>query len=136
MSRIRATNTGPERVIFTLLRRWHVYFARHAKHLPGNPDLVFRRCKLAVFVDGEFWHGQDFKRRRARLAPYWATKIARNMRRDKATRAQLRKTGWRVLSFWGRQVEKDPEGCVREILMVRDALRRSKTLAPRQRAKA
>ncbi len=120
MSRIRATNTGPERVVFQILRRRGVYFARHAKSVIGHPDLVFRRYRLAVFIDGEFWHGKDFKRRQAKLSDYWVEKITRNMRRDKSSRARLRSLGWRVLKFWGRDVLRDPEKCVDRILAVRE----------------
>src|SRR4029079_18300950 len=96
MSRIRSTNTGTERAVFRLLRRRGVYFARHAKALPGSPDIVFRRCRMAVFIDGDFWHGRNFEEWRAKVSAFWVSKIERNMERDRLSRAELEARGWRV----------------------------------------
>jgi len=121
MSRIRSTNTGPERKIFHLIRRRRVYFARHARTLPGSPDIVFRRCRLAVFIDGDFCHGRNFEKWRSKVSAFWATKIGRNMERDRRARAELEARGWRVLSFWGKDIDRDPESCVERILAIRAA---------------
>ena len=85
----------------------------HAKDLPGKPDLVFRRQRLAVFVDGDFWHGRNWEKRRASLekghnAPYWIDKIAYNIERDKRNDALLEQAGWRVLRLWETDVTKQP----------------------------
>src|SRR5688572_3148911 len=116
MSLIRGSNTGPEREIFRRLRSQGVYFARHARDLPGSPDVVFRRCRLAVFIDGDFWHGRKFRTWRAGLKPYWQEKIARNVRRDRRTREQLRALGWSVIRIWGDDAVRAPERCVRRLL--------------------
>jgi len=126
MSRIRSTNTGTERTVFRLLRRRGVYFARHAKALPGSPDVVFRRCRLAVFIDGDFWHGRNFEEWRVKVSAFWVAKIERNMERDRRAKAELEAQGWRVLSFWSKDVDRDPESCVERILTTRAAELRSK----------
>ena len=113
MSRIRGTNTGTERRVFSALRRYGVYFARHAKELPGKPDVVFRRVKLAVFIDGDFWHGRHYDDWKDGLTDFWRIKIEGNMVRDRRARAKLRAAGWSVLRFWSKDIDKDPESCVR-----------------------
>jgi DNA mismatch endonuclease (patch repair protein) len=116
MSRIRGKNTGPERGMFRMLRHERVYFARHARGLPGSPDIVFRRCRLAVFIDGDFWHGRHFDRWSARLTDYWREKIEANVRRDRRDRERLRALGWHVLRIWGKDIARNPDACVRKIL--------------------
>jgi DNA mismatch endonuclease (patch repair protein) len=83
----------------------------HAKGLPGKPDIVFRRQRLAVFVDGDFWHGRNWEKRRAALerghnAPYWIGKIAYNIERDLRTNALLEQAGWKVLRLWETEVKR------------------------------
>ena len=76
MSRIRSTNTGPEREMAILLAEQGLLFETHAADLPGRPDFVFRKNRLAVFLDGDFWHGWRFPLWQHKLAPKWQTKIA------------------------------------------------------------
>jgi len=125
MSRIRGTNTGPEREMFRMLRREGVYFARHARGLPGSPDIVFRRCRLAVFIDGDFWHGRRFRTWSTDLNDFWREKITKNISRDRRTARQLRIDGWRVLRLWAKDLERDPEAKLRLVLRTRAELLRS-----------
>ncbi len=92
----------------------------HQKDLPGCPDLVFRGRRVAVFVDGDFWHGRDWEKRKERLqsghnAPYWLAKITYNRDRDIRNNSLLTELGWRVLRLWGTDVLKDPDGAARLI---------------------
>jgi DNA mismatch endonuclease (patch repair protein) len=92
----------------------------HQKDLPGCPDLVFRGRRVAVFVDGDFWHGRDWEKRKKRLqsghnAPYWLAKITYNRDRDIRNNSLLTELGWRVLRLWGTDVLKDPDGAARLI---------------------
>ena len=116
MSRIRGKNTEIERTVFGLLRRCAIPFSRHDRKLPGCPDVVIRKAKVAVFVDGDFWHGRGFKRWRHTLAPFWATKIEVNIRRDRATRKRLQALGWKVLRIWGKDIKRKPDCCLNQIL--------------------
>lgn len=73
--------------------------------LPGRPDIVFPRARLAIFCDGDFWHGRDLATRLGRLkrghnAPYWMAKICGNVARDRQRDEELRRMGWRVLRYW------------------------------------
>jgi DNA mismatch endonuclease (patch repair protein) len=89
--------------------------------LPGCPDIVFTRPKLAIFCDGDFWHGKDWKVRRRKLgrgtnSDYWLAKIKRNIERDRKTTRQLQEMGWKVMRFWESQILADPSGVAQEIL--------------------
>ncbi len=107
MSRIRGKHNKTTETTFRMalvrlgIKKWQM----HADTLPGRPDFVFRAARLAVFVDGCFWHGcpkcghiPNTRR------PFWAAKIARNIRRDYRNKRLLRVAGWRVLRFWEHQV--------------------------------
>lgn len=113
MSRIRSTETGIEVALRQELRRRHLHYRKNVKALPGKPDVVFAGYRVAVFCDGEFWHGYDWKHRQADLKgnrAFWVAKIERNMARDRKVNRELRAAGWTVLRFWGRALLKDPKG--------------------------
>jgi DNA mismatch endonuclease, patch repair protein len=125
MARVRGRDTGPELALrralwFIGVRGWRC----HRPNLPGRPDLAFGRAKLAVFVDGGFWHGHPSKYWQGRSGPYWDAKIARNQARDDRVNAELRRAGWSVLRLWDFEVVADPEGAA---LKVRDLLEKADT---------
>jgi DNA mismatch endonuclease (patch repair protein) len=80
--------------------------------LPGKPDLAFGRAKLAVFVDGCFWHGHPDFFTPGKSGEYWDAKIARTKQRDRQANESLTSMGWEVLRFWDFEVELEPEQCV------------------------
>jgi DNA mismatch endonuclease (patch repair protein) len=111
MARVRGRDTGPElalrRALWAVgLRGWRC----HRGDLPGRPDVAFGRAKLAVFVDGAFWHGHPAKYWPGRCGPYWDEKIARNQARDRRVDEALSRLGWRVLRLWDFEVLDDPLG--------------------------
>jgi DNA mismatch endonuclease, patch repair protein len=117
MSHIRSADTAIE---VTLRRALWGRGARgyrvHPKSVHGKPDLVFTRWRLAVFVDGCFWHSCP----ECFVAPssnqdYWGPKIARNVERDGEVSAVLEESGWRVLRIWEHEIERDLEGAVRAV---------------------
>lgn len=88
--------------------------------LPGHPDVVFIRARVAVFVDGDFWHGRDWESRRQKLQAgsnpdYWIAKIQRNMERDRETTSRLQGLGWTVLRFWESEIQAVPHEAVKKI---------------------
>lgn len=94
------------------LRGWQM----QAHNLPGHPDFAFRRKRVAVFVDGCFWHGcPKCYRRPKSKRNYWDAKVERNKSRDKKNRQDLRKIGWKTLRFWEHQLLKSPDGCLRRL---------------------
>lgn len=116
MARIRARDTGPERAVAAALLGRGLVFEQHARDLPGRPDIVFRKQHIAVFIDGNFWHGWRFPLWKHKLSPAWQKKIARNRERDQANFRQLRRMGWTVIRIWEHQVEQNAPSCVRRIL--------------------
>jgi DNA mismatch endonuclease, patch repair protein len=122
MSRIHGRDTLPERLVCRELRRRRIYFTRHCGDLPGKPDVVFRRCRLAVFIDGEFWHGRHFDAWKNGLSAFWLKKISSNIRRDQRSRRRLNSAGWHAIRLWGRDVQKDPIRSVERVLAARDRL--------------
>lgn len=101
MQACRSTNTKPERLVFDALKKRKIYFAAHVKTLAGKPDIVFRRKRVAVFIDSDFWHGHPTRFRAPQSnVEYWDAKIARNRARDLAVTAELTQKGWTVLRLW------------------------------------
>ena len=116
MARIKGKGTGPELKLASMLKRARRRFESHASDLPGRPDFVFRKAKVAVFVDGDFWHGWRFPLWRLKLSEKWELKIAANRKRDARNHARLRRAGWTVVRIWEHQLERDPDGCLGRIL--------------------
>jgi DNA mismatch endonuclease, patch repair protein len=115
MSRVRSKDTRPELTIRKLVHARGLRFRKHCKDLHGCPDLVFARAGVAVFVDGDYWHGWRFPAWRAKVASYWKQKIEGNRRRDRRNFDRLRRAGWVVIRVWEHQVERDPTCCVDRI---------------------
>lgn len=116
MSRIRGKNTKPEETLRKLLLESGLDPERHAKDLPGRPDFVFRKERVVIFVDGDFWHGYRFEEWRLNLSEAWERKIAANMSRDRKNRRLLRRDGWTVLAIWEHRLKAHPKGCLKRIL--------------------
>lgn len=110
MSRVRNADTEPELVLRRALwqsgvRGWRI----RPRSVLGAPDVVFPRLRLAVFVDGGFWHGHPRRFRFGRSGAFWDMKIAGNIARDRRTRSKLRRQGWSVIRLWDFDVRRSPE---------------------------
>jgi DNA mismatch endonuclease (patch repair protein) len=116
MSRIKGRDTGLERAVADALRQHGLNWDAHRRDLPGCPDFVFRDARLALFVDGDFWHGWRFPAWRSKLSELWEAKIEGNVKRDQRNRRRLRSSGWAVLRLWEHQIEQDLHGCVAKVL--------------------
>lgn len=117
MSRIRAKDTKPELTLRRLLRERGIRNYRIRSDLPGRPDIVFPREKVAVFVDGCFWHMCPIcYTEPATRKEFWTKKIEGNVQRDGKVNAELRAAGWTVLRIWEHDVRKDPEKTVSRII--------------------
>jgi DNA mismatch endonuclease, patch repair protein len=131
----RSRNTGPEVLLRSALREHPVSYTIHDATLPGNPDVVFPTVKLAVFCDGDFWHGRHWRRLRRELSQranpcYWIQKIASNRSRDRAICRQLRSIGWVVLRLWEGDIKEDPAAAAARVATAVRQMRR-RTLGPR-----
>ena len=93
-------------------------YRKNDKSVFGKPDFVFKKYKVAVFCDSEFWHGKDWetkKHEHKSNIDFWHKKIQRNIERDKEVNTELTKQGWKVLRFWGRDIEKKLLLCIDNI---------------------
>ncbi|MCD5443094.1 very short patch repair endonuclease [Lactobacillus delbrueckii subsp. lactis] len=112
MSKVHSTEGKDEVIIRKILWKNGIHYRKNYKDLPGKPDIALTKYKVAVFIDGEFWHGYDwenYKKHIKRNRDYWIPKIERNMKRDQEVNAKLKEMGWTVLRFWSKQVLKNPE---------------------------
>lgn len=115
MSHIRGKNTTPERYIASLLAAAGLVFGRHDKAVPGCPDFVFKKANVAVFINGDFWHGWRLSAWEHKLGKFWRDKIAGNRARDEKNRRKLTRLGWKVVRIWEHQVESDPITCIARV---------------------
>ena len=93
-------------------------YRKNDKTVFGTPDLTFKKYKIAIFIDGEFWHGKDWEIRKndhKTNKEFWHKKIERNIERDKEVITELEKQGWSVIRFWGKEIEKNLLHCVLKI---------------------
>nr|WP_257730318.1 very short patch repair endonuclease [Rhodoplanes sp. Z2-YC6860] len=116
MSRIRGKDTGPERIVAGLLLAAGLSAEQQVRDLPGRPDFVLRKQRIAIFVDGDFWHGWRFSTWRHKLSEKWEAKIEANRRRDSRNHARLRRSGWKVIRVWQHQIEGDLASVRRRLL--------------------
>ncbi|MDP2208177.1 MAG: very short patch repair endonuclease [Bacteroidota bacterium] len=116
MSRVSQKNTPLEKIIQRELRKRGIKFSHHVKTLPGSPDIVFQDMKIAVFVDGDFWHGWRFPVWEHKLTSFWHKKISTNRKRDQRNFRKLRSLGWRVIRIWQHQLINNKELSIQKIL--------------------
>ncbi len=107
MSAVRSKNTSPERVVRAALFAAGYRYRLHRKNLPGSPDIVLPRYRIAVFVHGCFWHGHDCPRGRrpASNTAFWNAKLDRNQARDRTHSAALEALGWTVVTIWECEID-------------------------------
>lgn len=119
MAAVKGKNTGPEIVLRKALyaagvRGWRCHYRR----APGTPDIAWPRRRVAVFVDGAFWHGHHSRHRPGRSGSYWDEKIARNVERDRAVDIELEDLGWTVVRVWDFEVKRDLPAVVAKVKAV------------------
>jgi len=126
MASVRSRNTKPELVLRRAVHARGARYRIHADDVVGRPDLAIRSRKIAVFVDGDLWHGNPAEWRRrgktdlASMFPsrteWWVAKIERNMAHDRKVDEQLRAEGWRVLRLWASDVMADPDSAAETVV--------------------
>jgi len=121
MSSIRSSGSKAELALGTAMWQRGLRYRKQYRKLPGRPDYAFVGARVAVFCDGDFWHGRDFAERveGGRFKTnrrYWLKKISRNMKRDALVTSTLRRQGWRVLRFWESRILKDPGPVANRVL--------------------
>ena len=120
MSSVHSKNTNIEvRLCHALWHKGYRY-RKNVTNLPGKPDIVFTKYKLAIFCDAEFWHGKDWEVQKSKLEKgknpdYWVKKIEKNRQRDFVVNQKLASMGWTVLRFWGKEILSRTDECVKVI---------------------
>lgn len=120
MSKIRGKDTSIELILRKALWKKGYRYRKNDKSLPGSPDIAITKYKIAIFCDGEFFHGKDWEVLKPRLEKgknpdYWIKKIQRNIDRAQEKDQQLLFLGWTVIHFWGKDILKDTNKCIKVI---------------------
>lgn len=120
MSRIRGKDTSIEVALRKALWARGYRFRKNYRELPGSPDIAITKYKIAIFCDSEFFHGKDWDALKIKLEKgknpgYWTSKIQRNIERDKEKDRMLLFEGWTVVHFWGKDILKDTDACIKVI---------------------
>lgn len=93
-------------------------YRKNDKTVFGKPDLTFKKYRVAVFVDSEYWHGKNWNKEKFRIKTnrkFWWSKIENNIKRDKTVNRELKRLGWKILRFWGKEIDKKLELCIFKI---------------------
>lgn len=120
MKNIKSQDTSIEIKLRKLLWKQGYRYRKNYKLLPGKPDIAITKYKIAIFCDSEFFHGKDWEVMKPRIergnnSAYWLKKIERNMERDDEVNKQLLFMGWTVVRFWGKDIVKNSEDCLKVI---------------------
>lgn len=120
MQSIKAQDTNIEVKLRRALWKKGFHYRKNYNKLPGKPDIALTKYKIAIFCDSEFFHGKDWEILKPRLergdnSQYWVKKIARNRERDDEVNKRLLFEGWTVIRFWGKDIQKDIDECVKVI---------------------
>ncbi|WP_394920123.1 very short patch repair endonuclease [uncultured Robinsoniella sp.] len=120
MKNIRSKDTEIEIKLRRALWKRGYRYRKNYSILPGKPDIVLTKYKLAIFCDSEFFHGKDWDDLKIRLqksnnSDYWINKIAKNRERDEYINKQLFYLGWKVVRFWGNEIKKNTDDCIKVI---------------------
>jgi DNA mismatch endonuclease (patch repair protein) len=116
MSNVKLKDGSLEVAIRSELHKRGYRFRKHVKALPGRPDAVFPKEKIAVFIDGDFWHGYRLPAWEHKLSDFWREKIRANRERDRKNFLKLRRMGWQVIRIWQHQILDDRETCVKRVI--------------------
>ena len=119
MSNVSLKNGKSEQLLAKSL--WHngIRYRKNLRGLPGSPDIAITKYNIAIFVDGEFWHGYDWENRKQKLKSnreYWIEKIEENIARDIRNDGLLKEQGWIPIHFWEKQITHDLQKCVDKVV--------------------
>jgi DNA mismatch endonuclease (patch repair protein) len=137
MSAIKSKDTKPEVFFRKSLWKWGVRYRKNVK-LFGKPDIAIKKYKLVIFIDGDFWHGNNWKIRNlpsledelANYSDFWKKKILANVERDKKVNEYYISSGWMVLRFWQSDIEKNLTACMIKAIEIINKLKLSSHFTP------
>ncbi len=119
MSKIRGKNTQPELAFRKALYAAGYRYRIDYKKLIGKPDILLKKYKTAIFIDGEYWHGHNWSARKPKVKTnreFWIAKIERNMQRDREVNAELERLGYTVFRFWETEIKKELDACLQIVI--------------------
>jgi len=118
MRRIRSEDTSIEKILRKALWKEGVRYRKNCKDIFGKPDICFKKYKLVIFCDSEFWHGKFYLEGKVpkNNQDYWIKKLERNIARDKEVNEKLQQEGWTVFRFWEKDIKHNTQECVEKIL--------------------
>ena len=119
MGKIRSKETKPEIKLRKMLWGLGIRYRKNVRKLPRTPDIVIRKYKLVIFIDGEFWHGYNWEKKKGEIKSnrnFWIPKIERNMQRDRQCNQMLAEKGFTVFRCWDKQIENEFGNCLFQIL--------------------
>lgn len=126
MAKVKGKNSIPELMLRKALWAKNIRYRIHVKNLTGKPDLAIKKYRLAIFVDGAFWHGYQWEIKKHTLKTnigFWIPKIERNIQRDQLNNKTLNEQGYTVMRFWDHEIQKELEVCVNQILLYLEAVK-------------
>ncbi len=118
MKAIKSKGTKIEELLAKALWRRGCRYRKNNKDVFGKPDFTFKKYKIAVFCDSEYFHGKDWETQKLRIktnTEFWHKKIEGNIERDKLVNETLLKNGWKVIRFWGEEIKKNLDFCLMKI---------------------
>ncbi len=120
MRNIRSKDTQIEIILRKALWKKGYHYRKNCKAIPGSPDIALTKYKIAIFCDGEFFHGKDWevlkpKLKKSNNSEFWINKISRNREKDDEINKKLLFEGWTVVRFWGNDIKKNTDECVQVI---------------------
>lgn len=120
MRNIKSKDTKIEVTLRKALWEKGYRYRKNYKKLPGKPDIVIGKYKIAIFCDGEFFHGKDWEKQKLKLkngnnSEYWINKISKNIERDREIDIELSNLEWTVIRFWGKDILKNTDECIKVI---------------------
>ena len=119
MSKIRGKNTKPELAFRKALYAKGYRYRIDYRKLIGRPDIVLKKYKTIIFIDGEYWHGHNWEERKPKVKTnraFWIAKIERNMQRDREVNAELERLGYKVFRFWETEIKKNLDTCLQRVI--------------------
>ncbi len=126
MSKIRGKNTKPELAFRKALYAAGYRYRIDYKKLIGKPDILLKKYKTAIFIDGEYWHGHNWSARKPKVKTnreFWIAKIERNMQRDGEVNAELQRLGYTIFRFWETEIKKELDTCLQKVIVHLESVR-------------
>lgn len=118
MQAVRSSGSEIEQILGRALWAAGLRYRKNDRSIFGKPDFTLKRYKIAIFADSEFWHGKNWKKRKLdhkTNIEFWHRKIEANRKRDRLVNQTLKKEGWRVVRFWGKDIARDVDACVAKV---------------------